>query len=330
MRAILLGYGERIGSTMDGEKLFLEARELQGLFNPYAKSMDRSLKFVHSDSEIVKMMEAHFLDRGHMWNLGIELGFVHRLMHLIGYMHESNTFFGRSFCEVVWDTVKLRGDRSLILPVELNFLPTETVRKKMNGKYVQRYSLLTRMKIFGPYIYKTAHFEKDEIFMLEWPFGTNSVWSRVRYIYKNKFKFMQFGLAQAEATSSANTTSYRLLRASRSSYGARKADNQITELRIRRAMRIGAYTDGFSPTKFYDSYLLYCYLFDKSHALRVYIDAFNEQIMSNLAKKNGWDEVPLLTYTGKYPEKAVTNLWNRYKQKDITYEEFIDQVSDKD
>lgn len=330
MRAFIMGYGERIEASMGAENLYLEAQDLQGLFNPYSKFMDRALHITHSDPEVVKLMEAHLLDRSREWNLGIDLGFVHKLMHLIGYMHESNAFFGKSYCEIVWDKVDLRDNRMLILPIELNFLPTETMRIKINGEYVQRYSLITRMKVFGPFDYKTIHFDKDEIFMLEWPFGMNMVWTNIRYIYKDRMKYLLRDVAQTEAGVSPNTTSYRLLKAMRSSNAAWKVNRQISELKVRRAMRIGAYTDGFAPTRSYDAYLMFRYLTDKAHALNVYITEFNEQVMANIAKKNNWIEVPMLTYTGKYREQAISDLYSKFLEKEITYEEFIDQVAEKD
>lgn len=329
-KAMLKGYSKRLKATYGGEYLFVEARDLQNFFQPYHASMERSLHFVHRDPEVMKVMEAHFLGHGYGRNPGIDLQFVYKLMHLIGYMHESNAFFGSSFSEVVWDEIEIDKDRKWILPVALRFIPTETMRRKRDGTYVQHYSLITRLGVFEPFKYRTTRFNEDEIFMLVWPFGKNDVWEKVKHVYSTKSAYMQRGLKQSEASVKPDTKSFQLLKASQSSNKEWKFKVDSAQLKEQRIMRLLAHTYGFAPTKFYDAFLLFQCVIDRAYALKVYIDAFNKQVMENIAKKNNWDIVPLLTYTGKYQEKIALELFEKLQKKEISYEAFIEQIIEKD
>lgn len=296
---------------------------------------ERNYFSVECDDPVLKKdLEMYFTDehsfyRDGLYGQGDVLGgFLESIAHELFVV-------GDSFRMIEWEEVDIKG-RKYQFPVDFEYLRNETMKViKKHGTivgYRQKYSLFTyfKEKRFKGWEDKekprSFEFGKEEVIYCMYPFAKKSPAAQsIKYLKPIK-EFWQFAIDQSKSGVEVQNHYLPLERARYTTYSREKRKYDIARGKIRTIFNYLMETNGPKLTQYYDIYTVIRYKKFLNDFRDYLVQEFNEQVLAVVAKRNGFDSIPKIVYSGFLSNAELDAALQGYTDGTLTFDQIVQQV----
>lgn len=331
-KSFIKGYTYFQSTYKDARKFSIEIDGVSNNLFPGGSDDEKFFIIKHCDPNIQTKLNEYFIERhnraredlfGNSFDLS---GFFNSCIH-------RSVTLGESFDAIDWETKNI-GTESFVLPSRLRYLNNSTMKVKKNKRniitaYKQQYSFLAKFfEHSSRHKINDFNFNCDEVFYTKYPL--EKIWpvKKSMRLIKPILKFWELGLKQSEYNASQNTKRLDLLIASQKCYSREKRNFILTRAKIRRNFHYLLNVDDnmLEITEYFDIYMVTKYKKELNLVREYLVQAFNDQILKPFSIKNNIEQIPRLELISFLDNKELDLYFDKYKNKEITAEEFTDKV----
>lgn len=332
--SLIKGYSAFEATYKDGRQFSIEIDRVGNNLFPIKQEDDRLFVIKHNDEVLQNDLNDYFISRFNRYR-GRLYGDHFRLGNLFNDLMQLLVIYGECFHALDWEEKQI-DTRNYILPSDFRYLRPSTMFIKKDNKgsivgYKQRYSPFTKLS-YNPNEKKVRRFDfkKDEIFYVRYPLESVHPVKKSMYLLKTILRFWDFMLDRSESNVHPQNKKLNVVWAGQQQYSEQKRKYALARAKVRKNFHYLLNINDLTMTEYYDIFWVARYKKELNKVRNYFVEEFNKQVFIPFARKNSIRESPQLELRGFMTNEKIENYFSKYRVKEITSDEFIEKVVNKD